>query len=76
MPWIMNMSGLWICQGSEYNGKRLVLDCFCNLVFLLRQKLTIRYFRYLYLFPGLSFLGIIFNVIIFADIQFFFLPFN
>ena len=56
MPWILNMFGFQICQGSWYNEKRLVLEqatlifemgLFVNFVSVLKQKLTILYFRYL-----------------------------
>ena len=56
MTRIMNMPGLRISQGLQYNEKRLVLGqatlifeiyIFFNLVFLLKQKLTTLYFRYL-----------------------------
>ena len=56
MTRFMNMPGFRISQGLQYNEKRLVLEqatlifethIFFNLVFLLKQKLTTLYFRYL-----------------------------
>ena len=53
MPRIMSMSGFRIFQGSEHNESKLGLEEVAlifeilNLVFLLKQKSTTLYFRYL-----------------------------
>ena len=79
-----------MCQGSKFNKKRIVLEqaililkmqLFCNLVFLLKQKLTILYLKVLVtlnklLLLGISFLRIIYKVVTFPNIQKCFLPFS